>query len=97
MHHRSLVCFRKPLLIYRSGRCTWCPLGALWVEGINAALRLDVMGAVQGAVRAFTPLCEAVTSWRQIQCEGLSNEIIQLMQLYKQNFAPVGCTLRALH
>ena len=72
---------------------------ALQGEGGFAALQADAqrVRAVQGAVRAFTPLCEAVTSWRQIQCEGLNNEIIQLMQLYKQNFAPVGCTLRALH
>ena len=41
-------------------------------------------------MRAFTPLCEAIVSWRQLHCEGLQNQIIQLMQLYKQNLAAVS-------
>jgi len=45
---------------------------------------------LQGALRAFTSLCEAITSWKVIQCEGLSNEIVHLMQLYKQNFQSVS-------
>ena len=55
----------------------------------NVGLRTHLSHFVQGGLRAFTPLCEAIVSWRQIQCEGLSNEIVQLMQLYKQNLAPV--------
>lgn len=49
---------------------------------------------MQGAVRSFSQLCEAVTSWRQIQCEGLRNEIVQLLQLYKQNLEPVSPVVR---
>ena len=45
---------------------------------------------MQGAINAFVPLCQAVTSWVKIQCEGLNNEVIQIMQAYKQNFQTVS-------
>ena len=40
-------------------------------------------------MRGFTQLCEAITSWRQIHCDGLRHELIHIMQLYKQTLAPV--------
>lgn len=39
---------------------------------------MDVL--VQGAGNGFTALCEAIASWRHVGCEGLHNELIQLMQ-----------------
>lgn len=36
---------------------------------------------VQGAGNCFTALCEAIVSWRHVGCEGLHNELIQLMQV----------------
>jgi hypothetical protein len=41
----------------------------------------------QGALGSFGPLCEAITSWRVVRCEGSSNQLIQLMQLYRENLA----------
>ena len=44
---------------------------------------------LQGAVQAFGTLCEAITSWQHIHCQGLTNEIIHLMQMYKHTFQQV--------
>ena len=35
---------------------------------------------LQGAGGCFTGLCEAIVSWQRVACEGLHNELIQLMQ-----------------
>ena len=39
---------------------------------------------VQGAGNCFTALCEAIVSWHHVGCEGLHNELIQLMQASSQ-------------
>lgn len=44
---------------------------------------------VQGALSGFVPLCEAIASWHIIRCDGLRHELIQLMQLYRNNLAQV--------
>lgn len=40
-----------------------------------------VLPHTQGAGSCFTALCEAIVSWRHVGCEGLHNELIQLMQV----------------
>ncbi|GAB4816534.1 hypothetical protein N2152v2_003580 [Parachlorella kessleri] len=45
--------------------------------GLCAVLRLNP----QGALPSFVPLCEALVSWKHIGCEGLRNDLIQLMQV----------------
>ena len=45
---------------------------------------------VQGAGNCFTALCEAIVSWRHVGCEGLHNELIQLMQVGAGGWHP-GC------
>ena len=37
----------------------------------------------QGAAVAFTSLCEAVVSWRDIRHDGLLTKITRIMQMYK--------------
>ncbi|KAI3424477.1 hypothetical protein D9Q98_010027 [Chlorella vulgaris] len=54
--------------------------------GLCAVLRLNP----QGAGNCFTPLCEAIVSWRHVGCEGLHNELIQLMQGYKLQLTGMG-------
>lgn len=36
---------------------------------------------LQSVFAAFVPLCEAVVSWRAMSCEGLRNELTQLLQV----------------
>lgn len=54
--------------------------------GLCAIVRLNPAGTIG----AFVPLCEAVVSWRAIGCEGLRNELTQLMQGYKQQLLALG-------
>lgn len=54
--------------------------------GLCALLRLNP----QAAGNCFTALCEAIVSWRHVGCEGLHNELIQLMQGYKAQLAGMG-------
>ena len=51
---------------------------------------------LQGALPAFVGVCEAVTSWRHIRDEGLLNEMIQIMRLYKQHLSACGAWSQAL-
>ncbi|PNH11707.1 Transportin-1 [Tetrabaena socialis] len=44
----------------------------------------------EAALPAFPVLCAAFASWRRVGCEGLRNEMAQLMQLYKANLAASG-------
>ena len=44
---------------------------------------------MQGALSGFVPLCEAITSWHIIRCDGLRHELIQLMHLFRTNLAQV--------
>mmetsp|Transcript_21721 Transcript_21721/g.47478 ORF Transcript_21721/g.47478 Transcript_21721/m.47478 type:complete len:916 (+) Transcript_21721:105-2852(+) len=44
----------------------------------------------QAAAAAFTHICAAVVSWRRISCDGLRNEITQIMQVFKQHFTASG-------
>lgn len=48
---------------------------------------------LQAAGNCFTALCEAIVSWRHVGCEGLHNELIQLMQVgpIASRVAPAGC------
>lgn len=39
---------------------------------------------------AFTPLCEAVVSWRSLPCDGLSNELSHIMRAYKEQLVGMG-------
>lgn len=48
---------------------------------------------VQGALGAFGSVCEAIVSWRHIRCEGLRNEISQLMSAYKHELQSVRALL----
>ena len=41
------------------------------------------VGGTQGAVAAFTALCEAVVSWRAIHNDALTMELSRIMQMYK--------------
>mmetsp|Transcript_9191 Transcript_9191/g.26329 ORF Transcript_9191/g.26329 Transcript_9191/m.26329 type:complete len:907 (-) Transcript_9191:548-3268(-) len=54
--------------------------------GVCACLRLNP----QGAMGAFTQLCEAVVSWRHIGCEGLQNELSQIMKSYQSTLQAGG-------
>ena len=45
---------------------------------------------MQGAGGCFTALCEAIVSWRHVGCEGLHNELTQLMQGYKAQLVAMG-------
>ena len=45
--------------------------------------------ALQGALKGWVPLCEAIVSWHAIRCEGLRHELAQLMQAYQGNLAKV--------
>ncbi|EFN51057.1 hypothetical protein CHLNCDRAFT_59360 [Chlorella variabilis] len=54
--------------------------------GLCALLRLNP----QGAGGCFTVLCGAIVSWRHVGCEGLHNELIQLMQGYKAQLTGMG-------
>ena len=49
--------------------------------GLAALLRLNP----EAALDAWSALCEALASWRHIRCEGLLNELTQLLHLYKAN------------
>lgn len=40
---------------------------------------------------AFTQLCEAIVSWRHIACEGLRNELSQIMVSYQQSLQVQWC------
>ena len=53
--------------------------------GLAALLRLNP----EAALDAWSELCEALASWRHIRCEGLLNELTQLLHLYKANLASV--------
>ncbi|GLC37773.1 hypothetical protein PLESTB_001475300 [Pleodorina starrii] len=44
----------------------------------------------EAALPAFSMLCSAFASWRRIECEGLRNEMAQILQLYKTNLAASG-------
>lgn len=44
----------------------------------------------EAALPAFQMLCSAFASWRRIACEGLRNEMAQILQLYKTNLAARG-------
>lgn len=54
--------------------------------GLAALLRMNALGALSG----FVPLCEAIASWHIIRCDGLRHELIQLMQLYRNNLAQLN-------
>jgi transportin-1 len=55
--------------------------------GICAILRANP----QAGAGAFTPLCEAIVSWRQLaKYEGLRNELVQLMSGYKGQLVGLG-------
>lgn len=54
--------------------------------GVCALLRANP----QAGAAAFTPLCEAVVSWRELSCEGLRNELIQVMAGYKAQLVGMG-------
>ena len=45
---------------------------------------------VQGALKGWVPLCEAIVSWHVIRCEGLHHELAQLLQAFQGNLAKVG-------
>lgn len=51
-------------------------------------------GRAQGALGAFGSVCEAIVSWRHIRCEGLRNEISQLMSAYKHELQSVRALLQ---
>lgn len=53
--------------------------------GLAALLRLNP----EAALDAWGALCEALASWRHIRCEGLLNELTQLLHLYKANLVTV--------
>ena len=57
--------------------------------GLAALLRLNP----EAALDAWAALCEALASWRHIRCEGLLNELTQLMHLYKANLVSVRAAL----
>jgi hypothetical protein len=44
----------------------------------------------QGALGGFSKVCEAIVSWHALHCEGLANELVQIMCLYKQRLESVG-------
>lgn len=44
----------------------------------------------EAALPAFPMLCAAFASWRRVGCEGLRNEMAQILQLYKANLAAAG-------
>lgn len=44
----------------------------------------------QGALGGFAKLCEAIVSWHSLRCEGLANELVQIMRLYKTTLESVG-------
>jgi transportin-1 len=54
--------------------------------GLLAVLRLNP-GA--GAA-AFTPLCEAVVSWRRVACDGLRAEMARVMAGYREQLVAMG-------
>lgn len=54
--------------------------------GLCRLLRLNP----KGALNAFDKVCEAVASWRTLQCEGLANEFTEIMQLYKTTLSAMG-------
>ena len=54
--------------------------------GVCALLRANPLAGAG----AFTPLCEAVVSWRELSCEGLRNELIQVMAGYKAQLVGMG-------
>jgi len=60
--------------------------------GLAALLRLNP----EAALDAWTALCEALASWRHIRCEGLLNELTQLLHLYKANLVSAGRWERAV-
>ncbi|EFJ40829.1 hypothetical protein VOLCADRAFT_107966 [Volvox carteri f. nagariensis] len=44
----------------------------------------------EAALPAFPMLCSAFASWRRVGCEGLRNEMAQILQLYKANLVALG-------
>ncbi|KAG2499029.1 hypothetical protein HYH03_003214 [Edaphochlamys debaryana] len=44
----------------------------------------------EGALPAFPMLCAAFASWQRVGCEGLRNEMNQILQLYKANLIATG-------
>ncbi|KAG2439212.1 hypothetical protein HXX76_004574 [Chlamydomonas incerta] len=44
----------------------------------------------EAALPAFPMLCAAFASWRRVGCEGLRNEMAQILQLYKTNLSAAG-------
>ena len=53
------------------------------------------VGGLQGALKGWVPLCEAIVSWHAIRCEGLRHELAQIMQAFQGNLAKVGLLLCA--
>ena len=45
--------------------------------------------ALQGALKGWVPLCEAIVSWHIIRCDGLRHDLMQLMHAFKSNLAKV--------
>ena len=81
---------RGPLL---TRPCSACTLDPSWAHTTKPAGRAEaacVAYALQGAAAAFVPLCEAVTSWQRVANDGLQNELVQLMQGYKQQLTASG-------
>ena len=72
-------------------------LSCLLHSGRTCTDRSKLNWVVQGALPAFVGICEAVTSWRHIRDEGLLNEMIQIMQLYKQHLTAGGMWQQALN
>lgn len=54
--------------------------------GLCACVRLNADGALGG----FPLLCEAITSWRQLACEGLRNELSQIMHSFRAKLQASG-------
>ena len=48
---------------------------------------------VQGALKGWVPLCEAIVSWHIMRCDGLRHDLMSLMQAFKANLAKVSSYL----
>lgn len=44
----------------------------------------------EAAIPCFPVLCGAFASWRHLQCEGLRNDMAQIVQLYKAHLTAAG-------
>lgn len=54
--------------------------------GLCAVLRANP----DGGNAVFTSLCEAIVSWRELKCEGLRNELQQLVAGYRDKLVALG-------